>query len=176
MKSVAITGYKGSGKDTLADSLSGTHTKMAFADPLRQVCAIVFGLTMKEMTDRELKEKPLDRWPYMSPREILQKVGTECFRDHFPGVWIENMKRRVADNDGPVVIPDMRFMDEAEAAEDLGMLTVKVTRPSLGESTDKHSSEAFIKILDVDLEIVNDFPDAETFTEQAQAEVIYNAS
>ena len=58
---IALTGHKGSGKDTVADLIIAavpTAKKFAFADALRaEVCA-AFHIPMALLTDRETKERP----------------------------------------------------------------------------------------------------------------------
>ena len=54
--------------------------ELAFADPIREIGKL-FGFTMKQMTDRTLKETVDPRWG-VSPRTFMQKVGTEMFRDN----------------------------------------------------------------------------------------------
>lgn len=171
MRDIALTGLKGSGKDTAAKAFDNTHNRLAFADPVKEVCRIVFGLTDAEMNDPMLKQATLRRWPYMSPRSIMQKVGTECFREHFPGVWIENAKRRREESDKPVVLTDMRFEDEADWARSEGMVMVRVVRPSQGPNTDPHPSETFISEMPVDVEIMNEASSGDEFSEQAHPEL-----
>ena len=58
---IALTGHKGSGKDTVADLIIAavpTAKKFAFADALRaEVCA-AFHIPLTLLTDRETKERP----------------------------------------------------------------------------------------------------------------------
>lgn len=157
---VGLTGRAGSGKDTAAVHLCTQYsfTRIALADPLRQVCFTVFGLTDLEMSDRVLKERPLDRYPYLTPREIMQQVGTECFRRNFEGVWLEAFRRRVASYP-LVVVPDVRFPDEAKMIRDNGGRVIRVN--ALGSpyrtTSSGHASEAAIDEVAFDHSVLNDF-------------------
>lgn len=167
---VAFTGLKGTGKDTAASLLIEEQgfVKIAFADCLRVVAAEVFGLTMEEMTDRDLKEKTLDRYPHMSPRQILQKIGTECFRDNFPGVWINAWKVKwEAMGEPDVVVTDMRFPDELALMVELGAMVVKIDRAGF-ENDDPHPSEKFIGEMPAHIYLFNNHPDVESFKQEVR--------
>lgn len=160
-KIIAFTGAKGVGKDTAAQLLIDRYgyTKASFAEPLKQVCKLAFGLTDEEMTDRVLKEKKLGRWPHESPRRLLQTVGTDMFRKHFPGVWIKALERTAAElltGGGKVVITDLRFPDEADAIMLLHGTIVKIRRPGF-EPSAEHASESYFEEILEDLVITNDF-------------------
>jgi hypothetical protein len=152
---VGITGRKGAGKNSACDNLQGWSV-MSFASPLKEVCCTVFGLTTEEMMDPNLKELPLGRWPYETPRSILQKVGTEIFRDYYPDVWVQNLKNRIANNlYDDIAVTDVRFENEAKAIRELGGYIVRVERPGL-QKTDLHSSELEMDRIRVDATIIND--------------------
>ena len=152
---VGITGRRGAGKNSACDNLQGWSV-MSFASPLKEVCSIVFGLTTEEMMDPNLKELPIGRWPYETPRAILQKVGTEIFRNYYPDVWVQNLKNRVVNNlYEDIAITDVRFENEAKAVRELGGYIVRVERPGLNK-TDNHSSELEMDRIKVDATIIND--------------------
>lgn len=171
-----ITGYKGAGKDTAGRAImaylndAGVH-QINFADPLKAVCAEVFGLTHDQMYgDQATKEKVLDTWPGMSPRQIMQKVGTECFRDQFPGVWIKAWQRAVAGRTENVVCTDYRFADEAAALKEADAVLIRVVRPGL--TVDEHRSESGIADLPSDITLVNDCRSAGEFMAKAVKQLI----
>ena len=62
MMIIAFSGKAGSGKDTAADVLVKRHgfKKIAFADPLKALCAPVFNIPIEIFNDRELKDKEFD--------------------------------------------------------------------------------------------------------------------
>lgn len=58
---IALTGPAGAGKDTVADYLveHHGHTKLAFADALRDEIGRAFDVSVKTLTQRETKEHPM---------------------------------------------------------------------------------------------------------------------
>jgi hypothetical protein len=63
MTIIALSGKKRVGKDTFADILNSKYefTKIAIADPLRNLCARVFYLDPKMFTDDDKKDAPMRR-------------------------------------------------------------------------------------------------------------------
>jgi broad-specificity NMP kinase len=92
MNIIAFTGKRGHGKSTAAEVLVREHgyVHLNFADPLREVCHLVYGVSYEEMLDPVLKEKVLERWPFKAPRELLQQIGTDMFRNYIPETWVES--------------------------------------------------------------------------------------
>lgn len=162
---ICFVGERGSGKDTAADALRVYgFKKYAHADGLREVAKVVFGITDEEMSDRVLKESPLGRgkWGHQPVRWFLKVIGTECFRDNFPGVWIERLWTTIGDKQR-VVIPDCRFWDEHDAARERGAIVVRIDNPNVPVGTDTHRSEIEWKEFPVDHVLVNDHPTADAF-------------
>src|SRR5690349_14538699 len=106
-KIIAFAGPKTAGKDTAAKYLLDRNVLamglnvpspfalVNFADAVKQVCQSTFGLTQQEMYEMPWKEQPLNRWPYKSPRIIMQTVA-QMFRAHFGGsVWAFRWRDRV---------------------------------------------------------------------------------
>jgi hypothetical protein len=176
-----ICGYKGSGKSSLARAIkdhiaaseSGSALIVSFAQPIRGLCRDIFELSTNEMTSRELKEEKLHRWPFMSPREIMQKVGTECFRDHFPGVWTQLWRRRAVrylTEGWTVITPDYRFLDEAGVLRAEGAKLIRVDR--LGCQPDGHESESQVERLPHDIVVYNSQDSVEAFQKATIAELV----
>lgn len=92
----AFMGEKGHGKSTCAKSLvSLGYPLVNFADPLKEACKIVFDLTDEQLEDHVQKETPLPHWPFKTPRELMQLVGTDMFRAWDPQTWVQAYKRNV---------------------------------------------------------------------------------
>jgi hypothetical protein len=155
---IGIAGAKRTGKDTLAQFLVERHgyERHAFADPL------------KELALRD------DRWVYVDPagtawrmsdvinqwgweiakdefpevRRTLQFLGTEVVRSVKPSHWIDLMDYLLlqANLDGrKIVVPDVRFENEASLIRQWGGTVVEIQRPSLRAPLDSHVSEARIE-------------------------------
>lgn len=153
-------GYKArSGKDTVADYLVEHHGYMrrAFADSLKEACRAIFQLSDEQLYG-SLKETVDEFWN-TTPRDILQRVGTEALRvGYHPDVWVMSLKKFIqSSNCADWIISDVRFPNEAQAIKDLGGIVVRVDRDNRdGISAGyKHPSEismdkyeAWDKVLD----------------------------
>jgi len=83
---IGLVAPKQSGKDTAADYLCSNYNfkKYNFADPLKEAMGKIFGFTHEQLYGNE-KEK-IDPFWGITPREILQKMGTEIFQYEVPKV------------------------------------------------------------------------------------------
>ena len=159
---IGLIGKKGSGKNLAADGLR-EFEEVAFADPLREVVNEVFGATFEEMSDRTLEEQKLDRFPFESPRHLLQQIGTNLFRQDWPEVWVEHMRRRLTPLTGDMVITDVRFNNEAILVKELGGFLIRIVCPAVEESLvakDLHPSETAMESIVVHKTIQNDGSEA----------------
>lgn len=126
-------GYKaGSGKDTVAAHLMQHRIPIyptSFAKPLKEACEILFGLNERQLHG-SLKDE-MDPYWGMTPRKILQRVGTECFRNSFgDDIWIKILKRNIFNSSCDCVITDVRFKNEAEAIKSWGGILWRIDRPN----------------------------------------------
>jgi len=141
---IGITGKRGSGKTTAAAGLEQVGFQhINFADPLREVVNVVYGVPLSVMNDPVLKEVKLDYFPFLSPRELLQKIGTELFREGIhQDTWIEAFKRR-ASQFSHVVCSDCRFPNEALAIRKMGGQIIRIDNPQLRQTdaASQHASE-----------------------------------
>lgn len=71
---IAISGWKRSGKDTVADYLVNNHNfyRIGFADPLKNSVAIEYDLTTDHLTKQKLKEKALLQYP-VEPKDSFSQ-------------------------------------------------------------------------------------------------------
>lgn len=165
MKLVAVTGRRGHGKTTAAQALEQRgYRHINFADCLKEVVSMVYGVPLAWMQDPVLKEQVLVDWPYRSPRELLQIVGTDMFRKtKFPDggaiddTWVKNFERR-ASAFSHVVCSDLRFPNEAENIRAQGGTIIKIVDPRkmLDDEASRHASETEIDKIVPDHIIVND--------------------
>ncbi len=128
-----------SGKDSVASVLESQHgyKRRAFADPLKEGAARLFGLTGSQLHGVD-KETPDPFWG-VTPRNLLQRLGTEAMRSTFgEDFWIRALRRHVDicfERTGlswDWVIPDVRFRNEAEAVLSWGGEVWRVDRPGAG--------------------------------------------
>lgn len=140
---IAFHGPKLSGKNTGAKALA-QGKELAFADALKSAAMHLFNLTYEQCYDERLKEVVDERWG-MTPRQILQILGTDCIRKMFGGQhFVKLMRVRIQEaidqGNETIVITDCRFFEEAEMVLSLGGIVIKIHRPSL-VLTDQHASE-----------------------------------
>lgn len=151
---VGIAGPKRSGKDTAARYLVDHHGFMttSFAAPLRSFCCDVYGIDFDEL---DATKESAPRWLATSPREFMQRCGTEFARWMIdPDLWVKSAMRRVQRcPDANWVLPDVRFANEAEAIRDHGGIVLRMR--GRGEFGDSHISESPLPAALVDFEIDN---------------------
>lgn len=143
---IGIVGFAGSGKGTLADILSDTYDfcKLSFADSVKDATSTIFGwprnlLEGDTVKSREFRETKDDFWSArfgydVTPRLMLQKMGTEAGRDIFHNdLWIHTVERKIAykrewEFEEDFVIPDVRFPNEIDFIKKSGGFIIKVVR------------------------------------------------
>lgn len=175
-KIIGITGKKFNGKDTLGNYFveQMNYKRIAFADPLKDACKCIFGFTEEQLYG-DKKEVVDDFWR-ITPRQTLQFVGTDLFRNNMNklipdignDIWVEVVRKKIITEleknpNTCFVITDIRFQNELDMIHQLGGKVIRVKRNSLNNYDDQHQSEAFIDKLQVDYEINNDNTKDELF-------------
>jgi hypothetical protein len=135
---IGLVGFIGSGKGTVGDILEQKgFIKDSFAKPLKDACAVMFGWSREllegdtEMS-RKWREEPDSYWSEkfgreFTPREALQKMGTEAGRDVFhKDIWVISLLNRAKGKD--VVVTDVRFQNEIEYIQGNGGIVIRVKR------------------------------------------------
>ena len=133
-KIIAICGFIGSGKGTVADILDEeyAYTKVSFADTLKDSVAAVFGwprhLLEGDTEESRTWREQVDPWwatrlhiSHLTPRWVLQQWGTEVCRMSFhDDIWAASVENRIRNNPINIVIPDCRFPNEVRTVRNLG--------------------------------------------------------
>jgi hypothetical protein len=150
---IAMAGRKQSGKTSACEYIAKIFAKEAqlnsavynFADPLKQMCISIFGLTYEQCygSDDQKNESVNCKWPdsgkVMSAREVMQYVGTNVFRKMQHNVWADATIRKIQDEKLPLaLIADCRFPNEVHAIKNAGGLVIKLNRNLYNSS---HESE-----------------------------------
>ena len=144
---IAISGLIGSGKDTVADYLVNLHEfrRESFAGNLKNAMCEIFGwdrdmLEGRSKSSREWREQ-VDEWwaerlgiPHLTPRWILQHVGTDVIRGQFhDDMWLASLENKLRKTNDNIVISDVRFKNEVKMLKDLGAVCVQIVRGSRPE-------------------------------------------
>ncbi|MFJ7909013.1 hypothetical protein [Kitasatospora sp. NPDC096204] len=152
MKNIALIGRARSGKDTAASVLQEHgYVRLALADPLKAMAydidpVVGFELLgvnapapvhLADAVDRYGWERVKDEFP--EARRFLQRLGTEGVRRRVdPDFWIGRCLRASAAIRGPVVVTDVRFVNEVDALRAAGFAVWFIDR---GAPNGDHPSE-----------------------------------
>lgn len=145
MMILGLCGHPTAGKTEVAKLPAKlSFEKTAFADPLKFSVATALGLDIQVFYDQALKNTPLPQVYGLTPRQLMQQIGTNGYRKLISDrVWIDTWMRRVEDliNNGTprVVVEDVRFLNERNAVREVGLI-VAVVRPE-AFPTMTHESE-----------------------------------
>lgn len=165
---IGITGKKSNGKDTLGDYLVSRYRykRIGFADALKEACRQIFNFTDEQLYG--LEKETTDPFWGITPRKVLQFVGTDLFREQIEkiiphigkDIWVETVKQKICnelskDKTAKFVVTDVRFPNEVDMVRELGGIIIRVKRESVNKKIDEHPSEKEIDNLDVTFELEN---------------------
>lgn len=153
---IALFGFAGSGKDTVADRLVSEHgyKRISFADPLKDMALTVDPIVgqfcdeyghdieatrLSEVISEHGWDEAKRRFPEV--RRFLQHLG-QAQRAIDEDYWLNIAREAIdgADLDTPIVVTDVRYENEYKALARRQFLMVRVTRPGVGPAND-HISE-----------------------------------
>lgn len=170
---IGIIGKARSGKDTFAKMLADVIYKrfgkrfvlMAYAQELKLRIQKDFDLTYEQLwgDEKEVEDKryPKNDGSFWTPREIMQFVGTGCFRTVDTNFWIRTLFRVIDENEYKgVIVTDVRYPNEADPIKERGGYLIKVTSDRAdkpGIHGENHTSETSMDTYDgFDIHIKND--------------------
>jgi hypothetical protein len=147
----------------------------SFADPLKEFCMNVLGLTFQQCHGTDTQKNELTHcvrnipWKnpapdavktkYITAREVLQIFGTEMVRSLWQDAWAFATYKRIKDEGYDLaIITDARFKNEIEMGLQYGAKAIRLERSI--STTDLHESETAL----------DDYPDSKFDT------VIHNAN
>lgn len=138
---IAIVGFIGAGKDTVADYLVNfyEYRRESFANSLKDAVSVVFGwdremLEGRTKQSREWRETQDEWWSNrlgqnITPRYVLQYWGTEVVRKGFHNdMWVASLEHRLQSSRDDIVITDCRFPNEIQALRNIGATILRVKR------------------------------------------------
>lgn len=159
---LALNGWKGAGKDTVADYLVREHgfIRASFADALKQAVSEQFAIPLEYMHTPHLKELPLTQYPviagdpfsaqihellkselksgFWTPRALCILEGS-IKRSVYSNYWVRHVISQIAqDITENYVISDMRYTTEADTLKLLlpDTVTVRVVREATVDTED----------------------------------------
>lgn len=158
---IGIAGPAQSGKSTLAGEFrrlvefrGRKYAEKPFAGPLKRMLASI-GVEISDLS----KNVPV---PFLdgriTPRIMIQTLGTEWGRSLFPDLWLRVWQHELDDGANVVTVPDVRFDNEAELIRSMGGTIVHVTRKPTADmlAVPAHASEAGITRAKGDIIFRND--------------------
>lgn len=135
---IFLSGKKGSGKTTVANYLVKKHEfcLLGFKDALVKTCSDLFNIPQNWFSELEYKEKAIEKYQ-LSPREIMQRFGTDVCREICEDFWIDKFIDKYEEmiahpltwwSDGKVklVCDDLRFPNELQCAMGMGGRLLRV--------------------------------------------------
>lgn len=136
---ISISGKIGHGKDEVAKIIMQLYPEQyevkKFAYKLKLYICSLLGCTMEQIEDRVFKNTPLPiEWqesgkPVMTPRLMMQLIGTEGTRDLIhTNVWVNALFADFREKESKWIVTDTRFPNELKSIKTRGGLTVRVTR------------------------------------------------
>jgi hypothetical protein len=168
LKVVALTGSKGSGKDTvgklIADTYGG-HT-IAFADPIKNVVEHIFQLPVQGLglEDHQAYDQfkrttmtfdlPKIGMQGINARHVVREIGM-LMREYDDKQFNKYVKEKIESDPTKIwVVTDLRFDNEYTMLKSIGAKVVKITRPAY--TYDGHITEREFNDSLVDHSLMND--------------------
>lgn len=163
---IGICGKKFNGKDTIADYLVKNYgyTKISLGDPIKRALQNIFGFTDEQLWGTQ--KETLDSFWKVTPREMLQYFGTDCFRIKFGTdyphignkVWVmalhKQIKNMIDHGITKIVVPDLRFPNEETVIRTFNGIVIRVVRDDI-ISNDTHASETSLNDIHDDYTVKN---------------------
>jgi len=154
---IALTGRAGSGKSTVAAAIvkhpnAARAAVASFAKPLKRMLVELFYYTTKDhalasemVFGAETKDKPLPELGGVTPRYLMQTLGTEWGRNALdPDFWVyiaASRLDRTMRNGLGTVFDDCRFENEANLVRRMGGVVIGVRGRESDAVTTDHESE-----------------------------------
>jgi hypothetical protein len=118
-----------------------------YASTLKKITSIILGCKVNKLEDREFKEKELGKqWQVidytLSPRILLQRLGTDAARYVHSDIWVNALFSKFKKK-SKWIITDIRFDNEVRAIQERGGIVIRVNRCKSKDSTEhsNHLSE-----------------------------------
>ena len=174
-KIIALCGFKGCGKDFVAnyihDTCSFEHLKIS--TKLKEATRLLFDINDDQIEGNK-KECIDERWN-ITPRQMMQFMGTEMFQFKIQELipecernfWIKSFTNTVKANETKnIVVSDMRFLHEYEyikkhllTHELIVIMIYKNSTKNIYNVNDNHISETEYRQIPIDFQLTNNMTD-----------------
>lgn len=172
LKIIALTGPKGSGKDTVGRMITEMYPDLnpktiAFADPIKKEIQHIFKLDGEDNDEydrfkrsdlaatAEFKDSHQQTtWKHIDARHVVREIGMLMRRYDTKQFTNYVLQEILKDTDRLWVITDLRFDEEYIMLKNLGAKVVKILRPSY--NYDGHITERGFDDHLVDTMLMND--------------------
>lgn len=124
---IGLSGKIGAGKDTAAALIQKHYeqfTKLAFAENIKKIVALLTGTTFEENMDREKRKKKIDAFD-ATLGQLQQKVGNGMRDAVGKNVWVNAV---ISEPSKYKIVTDVRFPDEVKAIEAAGGIVIRINR------------------------------------------------
>lgn len=144
---IGLLGGAGAGKSTVAKYLRDSYNAKIYtlAKPLKEFVGRVFDLTPEQLYGTQEQKETIDPRYGVSPRWLLQRIGTQGFRESFgEDYWVNLCLKNIFEDNHPLaVIDDCRFGNEALHIRDAGGVVWRLNSTKRFSDADpNHQSEA----------------------------------
>lgn len=156
---IGLSGYGGSGKDTVANYLVENYgyRRKAFADPIKDALIALNPYITPNIRLAELVEEygwEVAKKGYSEARRLIQVMGTEVGREMFGERFWVDLCMDGLDGRDRVVFSDVRFVSEADDICLIGGSIWRIERSGVGPVND-HMSEIAMDSWDFDVLLRN---------------------
>lgn len=112
-----------------------------FADKLKDCICIILNCTRYDLEDINFKNTPLGKeWGNLTPRLLLQLLGTDCGRQIIhPNIWINSLFREYNSTKLNWIITDTRFINEFNSIKERNGINIQIISDK--SPKDNHISE-----------------------------------
>lgn len=153
---VALAGAAGCGKSTAAEAFMDLgYVRLPLAGPLKTMLREGLGLTAID-TDGARKETPIPMYDGVTPRRLMQTLGTEWGRAIHPEFWLRTWlatatREAILGRVPGIIVDDCRFENEAAFLQERAGARVIFVRASsgasLGAAEAQHASEMELELV-----------------------------
>ena len=134
---LALIGIAGSGKDYIAKTLP--HHRVAFADPLRELCISLFP-DLAQYTSDDKKDQLIPHYG-LTARQIWIKIS-KTVREVDDNIWINRTVDKITRlGETQIVVTDCRTLTEFTILNALGFHTVWIDNPKNTKPLNQYDKE-----------------------------------